>query len=288
MSTWFLHPRNFQEKIHLPLDFSDPELGFFHVTSHAARLQKSWQYRSRLELRSEGIVGLSGGPQDAPNKISFILELDRAKTLLHAIRTMSRACHDQISIRDLLSTMFDWLDFPDCSGWEFAMMNVFGLDEESCSMVDYNEDTESFLKSLLNAILVDESLVSPELLTSSGWRNLLKGLGKDWENQFIYPINRYDAARAFETVLEKVLGDEYVGAGEIPGICVPIVGFVAPFEDFLRVQPDDICITQAAVKEGASIETNYGECEVRLFPKEVKLVAMRVEERGIFMEDQTD
>lgn len=239
-------------------------------------------------MRKEGIIGLSGGAKDAPDKISFVLEIDRAKTLLHAIRTMSRCCHDQVSIRDLLSTMLDWLDFPDSFGWDSAMMDVFGMDEDSGSFVYYGEETEDFLKSLLNTILVDESLVSEELLRKAGWNALLKGLGKDWEDQFNYPINRYEAVQAFETVLERILGNHYAGAGEIPGVCTPIVGFVAPFEDFLRIQPDDICITQASVKEGASFETNCGECEIRLLPDDVKLIALRVEERGILLEEQTD
>jgi len=60
---------------------------------------------------------------------------------------------------------------------------------------------------------------------------------------------------------------------------------VAPFDTFVQVDPDEISITQAAVKSGASLETNYDECEIRIDPKDVKLIALRVEERGILEED---
>lgn len=276
MTRWILNPT--KHTIHLPYPTGEEDEGFFHVTSHSYELQKRGEYLSRRQLSSEGIVGLGGGPNDAPDLVSLVIDLEDAKRILRAMRSMSRAVHELISPNDLIREMLDWTSFPDGMEWQDAMSDTFGMN--GFSEPEWNEDADAFFSELMNALSIDETdVLSEELFSKAGWDLVLK---KDFS--WMGPRDVYEMVQDFEGILARGVGTSYQGKGsECPGACLPVVGFVGSFDSFLKIEPDNISISQAALMEGAKVDEFYPECEIRVRPENLKLVRVRVEESGVLM-----
>lgn len=279
-SRWHLSTLPWKSEILLPFDMGEDHR-FFHVTSHASSLEQAGAYRSRYQLRKQGLVGLGGSHRDAPQMVSFVVELDSAQRILTAIRSMARTIHGQMAPSSLVQAMLEWLDFPDSESWKTAMGEHFGFTD--FGETDYNEETQEFLHELASVFFeINEDQDLENLLSGHGWRDLLVQQGPEMDKRLrgLGPERIYDSVRGFENLLVSSFGSTYQNGDFQPGTCLPVVGFVAPFDKFFKIQPDDVSITQAAVRDGAEIQTNEEECELRIHPDDLQLIALRVEERG--------
>lgn len=260
---------------------SASEVGIFHVTTQADILDRERVMKSRLQLAPQGIQGLGGGPQHSPDLVSAVHDLAGAHKLWGAMRTVVRAIHGEIPAVALLSSMIEWMGFP----WDGIAQGGEGDWEDDQPFAETKAyEGLSNLLSTMDLDLDDEEENSPglaeSLLSERGWAALIEAKRAYLEDRFSGGKARYALVREFERAAEEAFGhvfqDEYDG----PRVCVPTVGFVAPYNIFSKIRVDQIAIVQLACREGARVELEVNECEMRFRPEDTRVLRVRVEEQG--------
>lgn len=243
-------------------DYCDEDdAGFFHVTTRGAKVFEEGRLRSRKDV---GAVGLGGGHTDPGHHVSVVVSYSRARWLYDAIKGLARACHKGTAV-DVVKLVLDWTGFPG-DNWN----NVFD---------DEPEDGATWPVDLLQTIYgmgLTNVGDKYDLTTGSGWRALLAEQGDTLNEEYRSPRQRYKLAQYLEDRLEALF---YIPEGWDDGICVPLVGFTAQPADFLKIDPDDVTIVQVALRETVGHVADIPrECELRLPPADIQIVAVGVED----------
>lgn len=241
------------------------ETGFFHVTTRADQVERSKKIKSRDQLDSEdenAPRGLAGGPGDV---VSFTFLLSRARVLWSAMRAMSRMMHGELSNSELMEEFFHWTGFPDNPMWKKF------------------EDRSRHLRAMSRFVLAmnmnpEDVFDLDEMHTSRDWIRFVR----DYQDHFneMGSGDMYMVIRDCENYLEQAMGQEMPPGRPSTDLCTRTIGFFAKYNDFAKIQPDQISIVQVAVRKGSDIGRVNRECELRIRPKDLKLVCTRVEERG--------
>ena len=270
-TNWTLDPYPFLSEKLRPF-YEVSQAGFFHVTTRASMVEKSRRLKSRAELdqefsNEESIRGLGGGPDSV---VSFTFRLDRAMTLLTAIRSMARTLQGDMSRMDLLLEMLEWTGFPEDPIWSSWIREA---DEEP---------RRRLFQGISNRFLLPHRPMGEEDLENIGrkwfWTNLFAD--NEVEIDSMSDFDLYDAVRDFESFLDAFLGEAKGAHGQGPSLCTKTIGFMADFRAFRSIEPDQVSIVQVACQKHANVTIIARECELRIHPSNVKLVMNRVEERG--------
>lgn len=274
MAGWTLDPWIFiATKPALVPFYRKEDAGFFHVTTRASAVAKAKRLKSRAELDQETgggqtlVRGLGGGPSDV---ISVTFSLDRAKALWEGMRSLSRAVRGETSFSELYGDFFDWTGFPEDPIWK--------------SWLDDPERSEDQLRRLFDG-LVRRLLLGhtsrgdlDEMKTARFWREEIRDLEPQIND--LSPPDVYEAINGAEAFLDAAMEGAKNSKGQGPELCTRMFGFHAPFRSFVAIEPDEISIVQLSCKTNAKANYIVRECELRIPPKDLKIVMNRVEERG--------
>ena len=225
---------------------ADPGTGLYHVTTNLPAVLADGRLRSRQDLRVAGRqgAGLGGGLRDEANdRVSVGVKLDRAIRTLQAVKAMARAVHGRCT--------------PD-----MALMALMAANETPLKIV-YEE---------VQAQAADARPKDYE--DGDPWFEVVKQDMRDAESA----VRRaktgpelYDALSRWERRLGSFV-DEVGWAGDVH--CSSVIGFTEPAERFLRVQPGLVGLVKIAARRSASADAVAGECELRFRPEDTALVGV--------------
>lgn len=253
--------------------------GIFHVTTQVDILEKTRMMRSRAQLRHLGIEGLGGDERQSPHLVSTVYDLDQAKMLWGAMRTVCRAVQGLISTTDMLKAAIQWMEFPDA--W---------LQDDIYIDYDDEEYAEAMERQAIQQVAYELSLdvhedgpdsvdVEP-LMSTEGWLNFLDTHAEELNRHYGDGRARYYLLQALEQVILREFPDAFRDHEADLIVGCKLVGFVAPFDKFARVQPDQISIVQLSVRVGATVEYIPDESELRFHPNDLRIEKLRLEETG--------
>lgn len=260
---------------------SASEVGIFHVTTQADILDRERVMKSRLQLAPQGIQGLGGGPQHSPDLVSAVHDLAGAKKLWGAMRTVVRAIRGEIPVVDLLRAMLEWMMFPGGWGHDLGYEDEWSATEVKFTRSQAYEGLWSMVDALqIEGLDLKKSQYEP-LLSSQGWEDLIERYRATLEERYQGAgYERYELVQRFEREAEGSFGHLFQEEEDGPRVCVPTVGFVAPYNIFSKIRVDQIAIVQLACREGARVELEVNECEMRFRPEDTRVLRVRVEEQG--------
>lgn len=264
----------------------DDDAGFFHVTTRVESVRRTG-LRSRKQLRAENIVGLGGGFQnEAPDKISFVWDLSRSRWLADAMRVACLAAHNALSAADVIRAVFEWTDWPRDPIWSTAIDEA--VDEERVTR--HGEPVVLWwLNKVFGHLLMANDLPGDmmELLEPDGLDTWLARNEQALEEEKSTGQSKYKLIQYLEHSME-VGRQNFTGDLEESQECMPIVGFTADHSVFVKTNPSEIAIVQAAVRAGAPMEIVINECEIRFRARDVELVSTDVERTGPVPVDQAE
>ncbi len=254
------------------------DVGIFHVTTQLQTLENNPTLKSRRQLA--GIQGLGGSERHGPDQVSTVFDLDRAMALWGGMRSVVRAVRGEMKPSELAKAVLRWLQFPE--GYESWLST---LEQDA---MDAEEDENTFLDGateLLGALKIfgvypEESEVLESLRHQSTWMDLISKQSRRIDNVFKSGPDVYQMVQSIESVVDENFGMAFHDDEMDMILCSPMIGFVAPYEIFSKISPDQISILQLAAKKGCKADWNPDECEVRFFPGDLRILRYRVEELG--------
>jgi hypothetical protein len=242
-------------------------IGFFHVTTNRDRVFKDGRLRSRQDVE---VIGLGGGHVDKGHHVSFVTDWNRAVWLYESMKQLREQLEPGGSAAAVLKLVLEWTGFPDDYAWRDLADAIESGDWE----------LEHQLKGMTSSIVGGdpEDDNAPMLGSAREWREAIDAHAERLNAEASTPERRYDLARWFERAMLDLLPKP--GWGD-PEICIPTVGFTAPFARFMQIDPAQMSIVQAAVREGAeAADIVPEECELRFAPKDIQLVAIDCQVRA--------
>jgi hypothetical protein len=259
--------------------------GLYHVTTRSTRVREAGALRSRGELRSAGIVGLGGGyKNEAPDAVSFVWQLERARWLAGAMRVAALAARDEISAVAVVRAVFAWADYPNGEPWGPWIDSLW---EDQLTEGELETALRPHAENLFGEIITGDLGLSLGY-AAQDWGDLYSTAGiADWlarnastieEN---HPSGRakYRLLQQIELALTEWAERHVFDWNDL--YCVPLVGFTAEHARFKETLPSEIAIVQAAVRIGAREQDLVPrECELRFLPRDVVIVATNVAGHG--------
>jgi hypothetical protein len=261
MTLWTLDPWTYLEGTALEDHYDPASAGLFHVTTAAAVIERERVLRSRAQLDQAGTRhrGLGGGKNRA---VSFAFDLDRSRKLFRAMRAVRRAMMGQMTVPDLLGEVFAWTGFPNDWDWDWD-----------------DEEQQAGVNRELLAVLDLEEIEPAEIQTLSDWQAVWKENETRLARAFSSPRDAYRLVQEIEGAMLSPV--EQMWRSDDLVACTPLIGFVSTFEDFERIDVDQISIAQCEARVGAEpYDYVPDECELQFLPEDVRVVQTRVEERG--------
>jgi len=232
--------------------------GIFHVTSRLTEVMASGELKARRQLK--GKVGLGGGlGNEAPDLVSFVPDLDRARWLADAMIVAAEAAWNMISATEVIESVLNRCDFPtDYDRWTFQ-------DPEYEEI--YNRGLYSTLLDVSGEFGLDVD--DPEsLLYFEGWKEALQQQKERVESTFHSGKLKYELIQKAERLFGELETD--YSQRIFPSV---LVGFTASWDAFSMINPMEIAVLQCGVRESAPGELNPGEQEIRFPPEDVILVS---------------
>lgn len=227
--------------------------GLWHVTT-ALRSVLRDGVRSRLQT---GTIGLGGGAANqAPDLVSVTTQRQAALRIYMAMQLALAAANGRVHVADLVS--------------EFLRQNRMALQEVS--------NHEEFLAEggdLRKAEGLGFDLA--ERLGLYPWTNLLEldllndDIRRELDDRFPYGRDRYELLRSLEALVADALHEaeakqEEPSPGNYP------VGFTAPYDRFVQIEPSEVAIVQLAANRRAVVEMLPAELELRFHPDDLVVV----------------
>jgi hypothetical protein len=251
--------------------------GFFHVTTNRHRVFEDGRLRSRQDV---GAVGLGGGHIDRGHHVSFVTNWSRAMWLYESMRRLREELEPAGTAVGVLKLALEWSGFPD----DFAWQNLHDRLESDAEM-GWTTTEKSLKRIFFYVVGGDEGDLDhafdelPLLETSREWLQAIDANADAINDAYPSPAARYSLVQLFEGYARTFLPDD--SRTDEPNTCVPTVGFTAPFERFMKIDPKQMSITQVAVRRGAHpADLIPEECELRFKPEDVQLVAVDCQDRA--------
>jgi hypothetical protein len=236
------------------LEYSDTDdAGFFHVTTSRDRVFEDGRLRSRQDVKA---IGLGGGHVDKGHHVSFVTDWNRAMWLYESMKQLREQLEPDGSAAAVLKLILEWTGYPNDPVWP-----------------DDDERLDMYAQRL--AAGSGAAALGTVLASRKQWLTAIKRNAKQIEKKWPTPEARY----------EMVIWAEETMAFLLPSpderLCVPLVGFTAPFARYMQIDPAQMSVVQAAVREGAKVaDIIPDECELRFAPKDIQLVAIDCQVRA--------
>jgi len=232
----------------------DSDAGFFHVTANAQQVRATGELFSRRELKVSTLGG--GGGDQAPNMVSFHLNLNRAEWMAGLLRMVA---DQRLPFRKKVRAYLELCEYPDNAAW--------GIPGD----LDIEEDEEE-LRQILAPMAAATGTDDIEVLLDPS--ALAEHLGE--------PPSAEEAYEMLAAIDQAFIELSMQNGGE--DICRPYLGLTAPWGQFKRIRPEDIGIVQAAIRAKVASDMNATECELRFLPRDIVLVSLDAERDVISVE----
>lgn len=169
--------------------------------------------------------------------------------------------YDQISYAELLLDFLGWTGFPQSPTWQRTFSSL----------------SEERLQRLFRRVA--EALAIPahwyeqpeDLMRRQTWVDLISEASDSFSET---PRSMYANIQDAENQLQSV-GIRSADPSVPDEVCEPIVMFMAKFNDFARIDPEEVQVFQLAARKTASPTKIARECELRFFPEDLRIVSER-------------
>lgn len=253
-------------------------VGIFHVTTQLQTLENNPTLKSRRQLG--GIQGLGGGERHGPDRVSTVFDLERAMVLWGAMRSVVRAVRGEMTPSELAKAMLRWLGFPHAyESWlDTLEQEAADVEEEENTFLDGATELLQGLK--IFGVFPEDPEVLRGLRSQATWMELISNQSRRIDRAFASGPDVYQMVQTIEAIVDENFGRAFHDGEADMILCSRQIGFVAPYEIFSKISPDQISVLQLAAKKGCKADWNPDECEVRFFPGDLRILRYRVEELG--------
>lgn len=227
--------------------------GLWHVTT-ALRSVLEQGLRSRLQT---GTIGLGGGPShEAPDLVSVTTQRQAALRIYRAMLTALAAANGRVPVTEIVHEVL--------SQNGAALQEIHDHEEFLADGGDLGEEEGIDYDIAVRLGFPRGTSIGSVDLRDDDVRRLLDG-------RFVYGRDRYELLRSLENLIAEALHEaqemqEDPSPGSYP------VGFTAPYERFVQIEPSEVAIVQVAADRRAVVEMLPAELELRFHPEDLVVV----------------